>query len=131
MENKNPAPPSTSEENEWRRRRHYRRGSPAVFIGLILILLGSLFFLSEQGYIGHDRWWQYFLIGLGIIFLFDGAMRYRQQNYHGFWVSRVIAGLVLIAIGVIFLLGATAWWPLIVILTGIGIIIGGLVRRSR
>ncbi len=131
MENKNPAPPSTSEENEWRRRRHHRRGSSAVFIGLILILLGSLFFLSEQGYIGRDRWWQYFLIGLGIIFLIDGAMRYRQQNYHGFLVSRVIAGLVLVAIGVIFLLGATAWWPLILILAGIGITVGGLVRRSR
>ena len=130
MENKNPAPPPTSEENEWRRRR-FRRGSSSVFIGLILILLGSLFFLSEQGYIAHDRWWQYFLIGLGIIFLIDGAIRYRQQNYHGFLVSRVIAGLVLLAIGVIFLLGATAWWPLILILAGIGITIGGLARRSR
>lgn len=131
MDNKNPPSPSTPEENEWRRRRHYRRGSSAVFIGLILILLGSLFLLSEQGYIGRDRWWQYFIIGLGIIFLIDGAIRYRQQNYHGFLVSRVIAGLVLIAIGVIFLLGATAWWPLILILAGIGIVISGLVRRSR
>jgi phosphoglycerol transferase MdoB-like AlkP superfamily enzyme len=131
MDNQNPSqPPTPPDDYEWRRRR-FRRGSSSVFIGLILILLGSLFFLTNQGYIGHDRWWQYFLIGLGIIFLFDGAMRYRQQNYHGFLVSRVIAGLVLLAIGIIFLLGATAWWPLILILAGIGIIIGGLVRRSR
>ncbi len=55
MDNKNPPSPSTPEDNEWQRRR-FRRGSSAVFVGLILILLGSLFFLSEQGYIAHDRW---------------------------------------------------------------------------
>jgi hypothetical protein len=133
MENPNPAqqPPTPPDDNE--SRRHGRRGGGAspIFIGLILILLGSLFFLSEQGFIAHDRWWQYFLIGLGGIFLVDAVMRSGQENNQGFVTGRVIAGFVLIGIGVVFLFGFTAWWPLILIAAGRAIIATGRLRRGR
>ena len=131
MENQNPTqqPPTPPDDNE--SRRHGRRGgglSP-IFIGLILILLGVLFFLSNQGIVGWGEWWKYFLIGLGGIFLVDAVIRSGQGDYRGFIMGRIISGFVLIGTGVLFLFGFTAWWPLVLIVAGIAIIATGLLRR--
>ena len=40
-----------------------------LFFGLILVMVGIVFFLSTQGWISRDDWWKYFIIGLGVIFL--------------------------------------------------------------
>ncbi len=112
-----------------RDRRHRYNGFRPIFFGLVLILIGVLFFLQNQGLIGADRWWQYFLVGLGIIFLIDAAFRYRQGPDEGAARGRVIVGVILMGIGIVFLAGASAWWPLILIVVGVAVIAGGLWRR--
>jgi hypothetical protein len=133
MNNQTPNPqsqPTPPDDNESRRHGR-RRGDSPVFVGLILILLGVLFFLANQGSLGWDAWWKYFLIGLGGIFLIDAAMRRGQENSRGMIMGRVVSGLVLIAIGVMFLFGFSNWWPLILIAAGIIIIGTGLMRRGK
>jgi len=48
---------------------------PKITGGLILILLGVLFLMSEMGRVSWTDWWAYFLVGLGAIFLLEGLIR--------------------------------------------------------
>ena len=133
MDNQPQTPtPNPPDDNGWDRhgRRQHERMSP-IFPGLILILLGVLLFMANQGILSWGDWWKYFLIGLGGIFLIDAAIRSGSGNFRGLVIGRIVSGFVLIAIGVFFLFGFSTWWPLILIVAGIAIIAAGLLRRGR
>ncbi|MHB8086309.1 MAG: hypothetical protein ACYDHZ_10825 [Dehalococcoidia bacterium] len=128
MEQK-PSQNSTQEQDYRDRKMHHHRFS-GVFAGLLLILLGILLFMASQGIVSWDKWWQLFLIGLGVILLIDVFLRYSQDKARGFPMGRIIAAIVLIVIGVVFIISAINWWPLVLVAVGVAILIGGLVRRS-
>jgi|WetSurMetagenome_2_1015567.scaffolds.fasta_scaffold27255_3 hypothetical protein len=107
-------------------RHHHRTGG--ILGGLILLALGILLFLANQSIIGWDIWWQYFLVGLGAAFLIDCAVRY-FWNHQSFMQGRLIAGIILAGIGIAFLAGISMLWPIIIIIVGLVVLIGGLVRR--
>lgn len=107
-------------------RHHHRTGG--ILGGLILLALGILLFLANQNIIGWDIWWQYFLVGLGAAFLIDCAVHY-FWNHQSFLQGRLIAGIILAGIGIAFLAGISMLWPVIIIVVGLVILIGGLVRR--
>lgn len=109
-----------TEESRWRRHRDPMSG---LFWGLILILLGVVFFLSSQGWFPIGEWWQYLLIGLGVIFLIESLVRYANPTYHRPRFGRFVAGLVLIFVGLAFLLGFGKWWPLILIVIGLAVLL--------
>lgn len=107
---------------EWRRERGSR-----VMPGLILILLGALFLVFTMGWISWVEWWKYLLVGLGVIFLIDSSVRYAQGGRGVF--GRLVAGIVLVSIGVAFVIGIGNWWPIILIVVGVIVIVARLVRR--
>jgi len=107
--------------------RHHHRSS-GILGGLILLVLGISFLLANQQVIGWDIWWQYFLVGLGTVFLIDAAIQY-FRDHRPFFHGKVIAGIILIGIGVVFLAGVTVLWPVIIIVVGLAILLGGLLRR--
>ncbi len=113
---------------EWRERRH-REPWRGLFWGLGLILLGVLLFSANRGWLSWDIWWEYFLIGLGVIFLIDAAVRYTSQEHRHGAFGRVIPGVVLICVGVAFIYGWSQWWPLILVAAGIVVLIGAITRR--
>jgi uncharacterized membrane protein HdeD (DUF308 family) len=129
MAQQKPEQPESREENERLRDRHRRRAGPPIFAGLILILLGVLLFLENQGIVASDVWWQYFLIGLGVIFLVDGLVRFGREKQRGSIWGRITAGLILIGIGIVFVIGLTNWWPMILVALGAAIVLTGLLRR--
>ncbi len=102
------------------------RGEGRVIVGLIVIALGVLFLLENLGYVYiRDLWdfWPVFLILLGAS---------RMANCRG--PRGLASGLIVVAIGGIFLahnLGyipfdiARAFWPVILILFGVGLLIRG------
>jgi len=94
-----------------------------AFGGLVLIVLGVSLLLAVEGIIPMDKWWALFVAGLGIVFLIDSALRYFIPEYKRPITGRVFAGLLLLAIGVSFLLGITEWWPVILIIIGVWLII--------
>lgn len=110
-------------EHGWRRRNG--RGAP-ITGGLILILLGVLFLLTQMERISWQDWWAYFLVGLGGIFLVTGVAGLSGRHSAG---GRMVAGAVLIVIGGAHLLGLNVWWPYLLIVIGAAILISAFFRR--
>jgi hypothetical protein len=111
---------------EWRRqRREARHNYPfhGIFPGLLLILLGGLFLSVQQGWISGSVWWQYLLIGMGVISIVDGIFQYRAPAYRYWGRSKFVWGTALIIIGALFLLGFSQWWPVVLIGAGIAILL--------
>jgi len=122
------------EENEWRKKRHdgeVRDPLGILFAALIIILIGCLFLLRSLGYIQWNDWWKYFLIGLGSIFLIDAIIRGFVPQFRRSVLDRIIPGIILIAVGFGFLLGFGDFWPIVLIVVGVGMIITFLVRMIK
>lgn len=102
---------------------------PKVAGGLILILLGVLFLMSEMDRISWSDWWAYFLIGLGAILLIEALLRAVSPDSRRAIGGRLVAGPILIVIGGSHLIGLEHWWPLILIVVGVGVLISAFIRR--
>jgi len=90
--------------------------------GLVLVVLGVVVLLVMQDWISRDDWWKYFITGLGIIFLIEVLVRHTQPAYRRPVSGRLMAGLILIAVGLANIGGLGNWWPLILIIGGLAIV---------
>jgi len=106
------------------RKRHQQRSG--IFTGLVLIVLGLSLFTATHGWISWESWWQYFLIGLGVILIFSAFIRSFNPEKHQGLIPRLISGLILICIGVAFVFGLSNWWPIIIVAVGLAVVIGRL-----
>jgi hypothetical protein len=113
------------EENQPKKQGPY----PRLTGGLILILLGVLFLLTEMDRISWADWWAYFLVGLGGIFILEAVLRgFSAEGRRGLG-GRLIAGAVLAAIGGSHLLGLEEWWPLLLIAVGVVVLVSSFLER--
>jgi hypothetical protein len=103
--------------------------APKVTGGLILILLGILFLLSEMDKISWSDWWAYFLVGLGAILLIEALLRAFSPDSRRAIGGRLVAGPILIVIGASHLIGLEHWWLLILIVVGVGVLISAFLRK--
>jgi phosphatidylserine synthase len=131
MTQQKPESPDQPEGTYRHERRHHRDPVSAILAGVFLVLLGVLLFLANQGIVSWDKWWQYLIIGIGIILLIDSLIRYRTDSSRGLRIGRLVAAIILIGVGVAFLLGNVTWWPLVIIVVGVAIIIGALMRPRQ
>ena len=104
-------------------------------IGLILIILGLIFLAQNFGYPIPNNWWA-FLILIPAVGSFAAAWNMYRRSGNQFTPpvrGSVIAGLILIALAVVFLLGIDfgKLWPVILILLGLGALFGGWWRPNR
>jgi hypothetical protein len=102
---------------------------PKVTGGLILILLGVLFLLTEMDRISWADWWAYFLVGLGGILLIEALLRASSAEGRRGLGGRLIAGLILATIGGAHLSGFEEWWPLVLIAIGIGVLVSAFFKK--
>jgi len=102
----------------------------AIVGGLVLIWLGSSFYLAQTGLIAWVGWWAYFLSGLGVIVIIHGVIRYVESGYRHHLTGSLIGGSVLLAIGVTFIAGVRESWPMILIAVGAAMIASG-VQKGR
>jgi hypothetical protein len=110
------------EHRAWRREmREHRWRFPfhGLFWGLILVLLGTLFLMNQTGAVTGDTWWQSLLIGLGIIWIINGLVRYHYPEFRWGFYGKIVFGIVLILIGALFMVGASEWWPVVLIVAGV------------
>jgi len=102
----------------------------AAMGGLILILLGLVLFAATQGWVQWRDFWAYFLVGLGLIFLVEVAVRFAMPEYRRPIGGRLVTALILIAVGLGGIFGFAQLWPLILIAIGLAILIRGLLWRG-
>lgn len=117
-------------KGHWGEKWHHDPVS-GIFFGLIVILVGVLLLLAKMEYIPWYNWWAYLLTGLGILFLLEVVVRASQPTYRRPYLSKLIAGTVLIAIGAGNIYGFVHWWPVVIIIAGVIILIHGLAGRKR
>jgi hypothetical protein len=122
------------EESRARRREmreHWHR-SPfhGLFVGLSLLLLGVLFLLNQTGALTGDTWWQSLLIGLGVIWIINGLVRYNHPEFHWGAYNKIVFGIVLILVGALFIAGFSEWWPVVLIVAGVAFLLRFFWRRQ-
>ncbi|MGQ9781125.1 MAG: zinc-ribbon domain-containing protein [Nitrososphaeria archaeon] len=99
--------------------------------GLILIWLGITFYMVQARYIVWADWWAYFLIGLGVILLIQGAIKHVTSAYRSAATRGLIAGIVILIIGLAGASGMRNWWWIIFIVIGVAIIVSGITAIKR
>ncbi len=117
-----------TQETEVRQRRDHTISG--IFGGMVLLLLGTFLLLANQGVITWDRWWQYFIVGLGGVFIIEWLVRYlvgERPVRNG----RLIAGVILVGVGAIFLTGITVMWPAILIVVGLIVLASSILRNRK
>jgi|GEM_PF-660478 len=97
--------------------------------GIVLIMLGGIFLLRNAGVIENfDNWWALFIL-IPAVGSFAAAWRAYQQSGNQ-WTSTatgsLLGGLMLCSISAMFLFGLDIgmWWPLFLILGGVGALLG-------
>jgi hypothetical protein len=131
MAEQEPEQPEQRDEYYRYGRRRHRDSISAVLAGVFIILLGVLLFLVNQGILSWDTWWKYLIVGIGVILLIDSIIRYPQEGSAGIRTGRLIVATVLIGVGAAFLLGAVAWWPLVIIAVGVIVVVVALLRHRQ
>jgi hypothetical protein len=105
--------------------------SYSLFIGLEIILLGVILFLWAQDVLSEKETLAYFLLGLGGIFFFDTMARYARLGPRTFMWCRITISLIVLSAGGAVLGGIGTWWPLIIILVGVGLLLNSLLNFLR
>lgn len=101
--------------------------------GLVLILLGVIFFMVQSGLfiLNWTNMWGAFLMGLGVLLILQALGRMFFPSYRRGVFGLIIGGCVLIAIGTIPFGGMiwAQWWPLGLIALGVVLLIEQFVQR--
>jgi PAS domain S-box-containing protein len=109
---------------DMRQQRRQRKPSDplrGLFWGLLLVLLGVLFFILGRSWITGVSWWIALCIGLGAIFIIDAFVHYLSPSTRSYTFGRFIPGIIFLFVGLAFLFGFSRWWPLALVTTGIAL----------
>ena len=128
---------STLNENGGKEMSKGNTGNERIWSGLgwgiFFILIGSLIFAGNRGWLSEGEGWLYFIIGLGGICIIGFLARYltsRTNRWGAF--GGLVTGVCLVYIGMAFLYGYGDWWPLVFIPVGIGLLVKAVWgRRSE
>lgn len=104
----------------------------AITGGLILIFLGVLLYYASLGTsaVTFGNFWEYFLVGIGVIFVVQGIVRYGEKGVPYF--GSFIGGAVMIIVGLAFITsGSLNLWPLILVVLGAAAIISAFTSRRH
>ena len=105
----------------------------AIVGGLVLIWLGTTFFLEQNGNLPSDIWWAYFIAGIGIILVVEGAYIYSRGHVG---IGPIVGGAFLIFGGLSAITTRNYTIPsqvgaLAVVAMGVLVLIVGLTFRRR
>ena len=115
-------------------KKHHGGESASWIVGVVLILLGVVFFLEQGGYVAlTGNWWALFIY-IAAFGAFANAWRsYRSTGEFGASATgSLIWGLVFTVVASIFLFNLLwdAWWPAILVAVGVGIVVGYVLRTA-
>jgi PAS domain S-box-containing protein len=108
--------------------RRQRKGPPSpspmryLFWGLFLILWGMLALAIRLDWLTIANLWKAFLVGLGGIFIIRALVSYLAPTDRPRLIGRLIPGIILVFVGLGFLFGVNAWWPVVLVVAGVSVI---------
>jgi hypothetical protein len=110
-----------------RGRRHGRRGRGGLWVGVVLIFLGTVFILQQFGLVGRGfNWWAVFILipALGALST-AWALYRRSERFDAGVRSALGTGLVVLTVALMFLLDFDwgIWWPLMLIVPGAALLL--------
>jgi hypothetical protein len=122
------------EEKEEKERDEKARNDPlsAVIWAAILIWAGLVFLADNLGIIsrlGNLDAWGFVFIGAGVLVLLEAVVRVMVPTYSRPVTGTIIFGAILLAIGLGSLIGEGIAWPLVLIVVGVAMLLGSLLRR--
>ena len=135
-ESQQPAPPpaGVSRQEARRARREERRSHrdrDSWIVGLVLVLVGIVFLLQTMGLFFLMNWWALFIL-IPAIAAFAGAWREYQSagRVTGGVRGSLFGGLLvtLVALILLFNLDWGMFWPVLLIIGGLGLLLSGLMR---
>lgn len=94
-----------------------------VFFGLIIIWVGLSIFLNKINYLIYGNWIDYLIVGIGVIFYVQVIVFLLITRNNHLLTGKLIAGTIFIALGGRDIYGIHEWWPLLLIVMGIIIIL--------
>ena len=117
-----------AERREWRQQRRAWKHTGGAWIGGgILILLGLIFLLQNMGIYFLQNWWALFIL-IPAFASFSSAYGIYQSNGHRFTHAvrgAAIGGVFFTLLTAAFLFGLSAglFWPLVLILGGVSLLV--------
>ncbi len=109
-------------------RERHARHSGAWVGGLILIVLGVVFLLQNTIGFELDNWWALFIL-IPAFGSFERAYHQYQEDgrLSGRARGQAVSGLIFTVISLAFLLGGFGqWWPLLLIIGGVALLVNAL-----
>ena len=127
------APPSPSPSPE----RFRRRGSWALAV--VLILVGVVFLIKNAGWLGTDwdfnNWWALFILipAFGSFAKAEQSYVSAGRRFNPAAARSLMFGVLFVAITVVFLLELNwdKFWPVILIIIGLGLVLGWRRGQTR
>lgn len=106
-----------------------KTGSDSLWLGVVLIVLGAIFFAQQFGNFKLHNWWAIFIL-IPAFSAFAAGIRMWQKDrrfHFGVW-STFYGGVFPLMVALMFLfdLDWGLYWPVFVIVPGIGTMISGL-----
>jgi PAS domain S-box-containing protein len=104
-------------------------------LNLVLILVGIMVAIFAVLYwrniLNPNTLWKADIVGLGVIFIILSVRYYLNPAWRSNFLSRFILGIILISVGLLYLFGFNAWWPVSLFIGGLGIVISLLFLRRE
>jgi hypothetical protein len=104
------------------------QGGASWIIGLVLIALGVSFLLQQAGYLDlSGNWWAIFIYVAAFGSAANAWRSWRSAGRFGpASTTSLVWALVLVVVATILFFGLSwsAWWPLILVAVGAGIVVG-------
>lgn len=92
-------------------------------VGMLFILLGSLFLWVKLSGTG-DNWWSVFILSPALAFWGLAASQYRNGRSHLLVRVNAALGLIVSTVALMFLFNLNwgTWWPLMIVTPGLGLL---------
>ena len=113
-------------EEKWR-----RDPLSAIFLGLVIVVIGLYFVLSAMGVIAGVEWWAFMLVGIGLAFIINAIARYAMPTYRRPMFGRLVIGLILISIGGANIAHLEQLWAVPIVAVGVAILAFGIWRAMK
>jgi hypothetical protein len=136
----NTSPPEAETISRFEERRRQRserrmaRGSSGSWVvGAVLIALGVLFLLQNQGLVNTENWWALFILipAFGALSASWRIYQTSENRITAAVAGSLIVGLILLAVSAIFFFGLnwTLLGPALLILAGIALVVTVILPR--